>query len=168
MLLCLRFSFILYPQVVGKSQKITLWHGETLDENGNFTQKNYDPGERNKDGIPQKITYICKDGLNEYKPSFTIFGFRYAKVETDADLSGPEFTAVAVYSRMPQTGFFSCGNFFASKLSTSFKVILLCSCSFPSSSIFAWRLDVSMPDMELSLWESNFSANLDALSVMLL
>ena len=91
-------------------QKITLWHGETLDENGDFTQKNYDPGERNKDGIPQKITYICKDGLNEYKPSFTIFGFRYAKVETDADLSGAEFTAIAVYSRMPQTGFFSCGN----------------------------------------------------------
>lgn len=94
----------------GAGQKIILWHGETLDENGNFTQKNYDPGERNKDGIPQKITYICKDGLNEYKPSFTIFGFRYAKVETDADLSGAEFTAIAVYSRMPQTGFFSCGN----------------------------------------------------------
>ena len=91
-------------------QKITLWHGETLDENGNFTQKNFDPGERNRDGIPQKITCICKDGMNRYKPSFAVFGFRYAKVETDADLSDAQFTAVAVYSRMPQTGFFSCGN----------------------------------------------------------
>ena len=92
-------------------QKITLWHGETLDENGNFTQSNFDPGDRNKNGgIPQKIEYICKDGLNIYKPSFCIFGFRYAKVEAEIDLKGAEFTAIAVYSEMEQTGFFECGN----------------------------------------------------------
>ena len=92
-------------------QKITLWHGETLDENGNFTQSNFEPGDRNKNGgIPQKIEYTCKDGLNVYKPSFTIHGFRYARVETDMDLTGAQFTAIAVYSRMPQTGFFTCGN----------------------------------------------------------
>ncbi len=91
-------------------QSITLWHGETLDENGNFTQANYDPRDRSKDGIPQKITYRCKDGLNIYKPSFAIFGFRYARVETDADLTDAVFTAIAVYSRMQQTGFFTCGN----------------------------------------------------------
>ena len=91
-------------------QRITLWHGETLDENGNFTQSNFDPGERNKNGgIPQRIDYICKDGLNVYKPSFAIFGFRYAKIETDADLTDAAFTAIAVYSEMEQTGFFSCG-----------------------------------------------------------
>ncbi len=92
-------------------QKITLWHGETLDENGNFTQANYAPGWRNQSGgIPQKIEYICKDGLNEYKPSFAIFGFRYAKIETETDLADARFTAIAVYSHMPQVGFFSCGN----------------------------------------------------------
>ena len=92
-------------------QKITLWHGETLDENGNFTQKNFDPGDRNKNGgIPQKIEYICKDGENSFHPAFCIFGFRYAKIETDVDLSDAKFTAVAVYSEMPQTGFFECGN----------------------------------------------------------
>ena len=91
-------------------RKVTLWHGETLDENGNFTQKNFDPGDRNQNGgIPQKIEYICRNGLNVYKPSFAIFGFRYAKIETDADLTDASFTAVAVYSRMPQTGFFECG-----------------------------------------------------------
>ena len=79
-------------------QKITLWHGETLDENGNFTQKNFDPGDRNKAGIPQKLEYICKDGLNVWHPRFTIIGFRYAKVETDADLSDAHFASVAVYS----------------------------------------------------------------------
>ena len=92
-------------------QTITLWHGETLDENGNFTQKNFDPGDRNKNGgIPQKIEYICKDGVNTYKPRFCLFGFRYAQVETTADLTEASFTAVAVYSRMEQTGFFECGN----------------------------------------------------------
>ena len=92
-------------------QKITLWHGETLDENGNFTQSNYDPGDRNKNGgIPQKLVFTCKDGQNAYKPHFSIFGFRYAKLETEIDLSDAAFTAIAVYSEMPQTGFFECGN----------------------------------------------------------
>ena len=92
-------------------QRITLWHGETLDENGNFTQKNYEPGDRNKNGgIPQRLDYVCKDGLNVWKPRFSIFGFRYAKIETDVDLSDARFTAIAVYSEMRQTGFFSCGN----------------------------------------------------------
>lgn len=91
-------------------EHLTLWHGETLDENGNFTQKNFDPGERNQNGgIQQKVEYICKDGLNRYKPHFCVFGFRYVKIETDADLSGAAFTAIAVYSRMKQTGFFECG-----------------------------------------------------------
>jgi alpha-L-rhamnosidase len=95
---------------------ITLWHGETLDENGNFTQRNFDPGDRSKGGIPQKITYICKEGENLYKPSFTVFGFRYAKVETEIDLSEAEFTAVALCSRMKQTGFFECGNALVNRL----------------------------------------------------
>ncbi len=92
-------------------QRITLRHGETLDENGNFTQSNFDPGERSRNGgIEQRIEYICRDGFNVYRPGFAIFGFRYAKIETDIDLSDARFTAVAVYSRMPQTGFFTCGH----------------------------------------------------------
>ena len=94
-------------------RKITLRHGEALDENGNFTQKNFDPGDRSKSGIPQRIDYICKDGENSYKPRFAIFGFRYVKVETDLspdDLKNAQFTACAVYSAMNQTGFFECGN----------------------------------------------------------
>ncbi len=90
-------------------QRLTLWHGETLDENGNFTQRNFDPGERNKNGIAQKLEFICKDGENVWKPRFTLFGFRYAKLETDADVTCARFTAVAVYSDMAQTGFFTCG-----------------------------------------------------------
>ncbi len=92
-------------------QRIVLRHGETLDEHGCFTQANYDPGERNREGgIPQKIEYICREGLNEYCPSFSVFGFRYAQVETEIDLSNALFEAVAVYSDMPRTGFFECSD----------------------------------------------------------
>lgn len=92
-------------------QHLTLWHGETLDAQGNFTQANFDPGTRNKNGgIPQKLTLICKGGQNVFHPKFCIFGFRYAKVETDIDLTNASFTAVAVYSDMHQTGSFVCGN----------------------------------------------------------
>ena len=94
-----------------EGDKIVLRHGETLDERGCFTQANYDPGERNKEGgIPQKIEYICKEGRNEYRPSFSVFGFRYAKIETDIDLSEAVFEAVAVYSEMPRTGWFRCSD----------------------------------------------------------
>ena len=92
-------------------QKITLLCGETLDENGNFTQENFQDRNRHKEGgTAQLLELICKEGKNHYKPSFTIMGFRYVKVETDIDLTGAEFTAHAVYSQMPVTGQFACGN----------------------------------------------------------
>ena len=101
-----------YFKVFAKEgDKLTLWHGETLDENGNFTQKNFDPGERNKNGgIPQRIEYTCKEGWNEYKPAFALFGFRYVKVETNIDLTNAVFTSIAVYSDMEETASFTCGN----------------------------------------------------------
>ena len=92
-------------------QKLRLLCGEALDENGNFTQENFQDRNRHKEGgTAQLLELICKEGENHYKPSFTIMGFRYAKVETDIDLTGAEFTAHAVYSEMPVTGSFACGN----------------------------------------------------------
>lgn len=92
-------------------EKITLWHGESLDENHNFTNANFQPGERHQEGgIWQKITYTCKEGINHYKPSFTIMGFQYVKIETGIPLEGAEFIAHAVYSRMEETGTFTCSN----------------------------------------------------------
>jgi len=104
-------GYVEFELYAHEGQKLCLWHGETLDENGNFTQTNFDPGDRNKNGgIPQKIEYICKEGINRYKPRFSVFGFRYAKVESDADLSDARFTSIAVYSKMERTAFFECGN----------------------------------------------------------
>lgn len=91
--------------------RIVLTHGESLDENGNFTAENFQDRERHKEGgTNQRVTYICKEGENHYKSRFTICGFRYAKVETEADLSSASFTSIAVYSRMEQLGRFTCSN----------------------------------------------------------
>ena len=92
-------------------QRIVLTHGETLDENGNFTQENFQDRKRHKEGgTRQQVVYTCREGENHYKSRFTIWGFRYAKVETDIDLEAADavFTSVAVYSEMEETGFFDC------------------------------------------------------------
>ena len=86
-----------------EGQRIFLQCGETLDENGNFTQENFQdrPG-HSENGTHQMIEYICKEGHNHYKSSLTIMGFRYAKLETDAPLQDARFTAIAVYSQMDE------------------------------------------------------------------
>lgn len=92
-------------------QRIFLQCGETLDENGNFTQENFqDRPRHSENGTHQMIELLCKEGYNRYKSSFTIMGFRYAKLETDVPLQDARFTAIAVYSRMERTGTFTCGN----------------------------------------------------------
>ncbi|MCM1025519.1 MAG: glycoside hydrolase family 78 protein [Roseburia sp.] len=90
---------------------LVLTHGETLDENGNFTQENFQDRDRHKEGgTRQQVVYTCREGLNHYKTRFSIWGFRYAKLETNADLSEASFTAIAVYSEMERLGRFACGN----------------------------------------------------------
>lgn len=96
---------------------IILTHGETLDENGDFTTENFQDRKRHKEGgTKQSVTFICKEGENHYKSRFTIWGFRYAKVETEIDLSNAEFTAIAVYSKMESLGTFQCSNQDVNKL----------------------------------------------------
>ena len=93
-----------------EGQKVRLTCGETLDECGNFTQENFQDRSRHQEGGTfQLLELICKEGVNHWKPSFTIMGFRYAKVETDADLADAVFTAHAIYSEMEVTGEFICG-----------------------------------------------------------
>ncbi len=104
-------GYVEFTLTAHEGDTLTLTHGETLDENGNFTQKNFQDRQRHKEGgTRQQVIYTCKEGLNHYKTKFSIWGFRYAKVETDIDLTGAEFTAVAVYSDMERLGWFECGN----------------------------------------------------------
>ena len=103
-------GYIAFTLNAHEGQKIVLTHGESLDENGNFTAENFQDRKRHKEGgTNQQVTYICKEGRNEYRTKFSIWGFRYAKVETDIDLTDAEFTAIAVYSDMSELGTFECG-----------------------------------------------------------
>ncbi|MCR5144303.1 MAG: glycoside hydrolase family 78 protein [Lachnospiraceae bacterium] len=95
-----------FEGVAGKH--ITLTHGEVLDKDGNFTTQNF----RNPalGDIPYQIVdYTCKDGMNEYQPTKTYFGFRYVLVEADFEVEPSYFEAVAIYSDMKVTAEFECG-----------------------------------------------------------
>jgi len=82
--------------------KITVSHAEVLDKNGNFYTENLR-------GAKAQAVYILKgNGEEVFEPHFTFFGFRYIKVEgISGDLQPGNFTAVALYSDMEQTGSFT-------------------------------------------------------------
>lgn len=93
-----------------QSQKIFLRFGEMLDSSGEFTQKNIQCSNKKITTPLQQVEYICKDGENHYKTTFAIFVFRYTLVDTDVDFRAEDFTAIAIYSDMKQTGFFESSN----------------------------------------------------------
>lgn len=81
--------------------------GEMLDANGEFTQRNFQLDYHGYTTPLQRIEYTCAEGLNTYKTRFAVFGFRYAEVETDVVLRAEDIEAIAVYSDLKQTGFFT-------------------------------------------------------------
>lgn len=93
-----------------QGQRIFLRFGEMLDENGEFTQKNIQCVSKKITTPLQQVDYICKEGENHYKTTFAIFGFRYILVETDVPFRAEDFTAIAVYSDLEQTGSFDSSN----------------------------------------------------------
>ena len=93
-----------------KGQKVLLRFGELLDNNGEFTQKNIQLSTKKITSPLQQIEYICKEGENHYKTTFAIFGYQYVLVETDVEFTADDFTGIAVYSDMEQTGFFESSN----------------------------------------------------------
>lgn len=97
----------------GQKLKITL--GEYLDEEGYFSDKNFETIGR-KEPLHQVIEYTCKEGLNEYKSQFCISGFQYALIETDIEITGEEFLSHAVYSDIALTSKFECDNKLVNKL----------------------------------------------------
>ena len=84
---------------------LRLFHGEVLDQKGNFYNKNLRTAR-------QEITYIFKDGDAEtYEPHFTFQGFRYVKIQGyTGPIDSTNFVADALYSDMEQTGTFSTSN----------------------------------------------------------
>ena len=79
---------------------------ESLDAKGNVYVENLRKAKN-------RFVYTCKGGeTEEYHPHFTYQGYRYAKVVSWAGdaLQPSDVCAHAVYSRMEQTGTFTCSN----------------------------------------------------------
>lgn len=91
-------------------QKLRLRFGEMLDKDGEFTQANFQLSMGKKTTPLQQVDYTCKEGLNEYKTTFAVFGFRYVLVEADLAVEAQNFTSIAVYSDLEQIGFFDCSH----------------------------------------------------------
>ena len=58
----------------------------------------------------QEILFTCSGGEDFYKTSFAVFGFRYAQVFGDLEIDPKDFSAIAVYSDLEQTGDFTCSD----------------------------------------------------------
>lgn len=92
-----------YPEVsiTAKSgESLSISFAETLDKNGNFYNENYRSAKC-------EYRYICRDGAQIFKPRCTFYGFRYIRIDEfpkSAELTEETFTAVAVYSKIRQTG----------------------------------------------------------------
>lgn len=114
-------------------QRIRIKLGETLAENGEFTQLNfqkYRPDRKANKleefhlmcGRPEKIKgplrptprqeieFICSGGQDHYQTQFALFGFRYALVETDTLPDDFSIESIAVYTDLEQTGQFRCSH----------------------------------------------------------
>ncbi len=100
-------EFVIQAQA---GERVFLRFGEMLDQDGEFTQKNIQCATKHRATPLQQVIYTCKEGENRYKTRFAVFGFRYALLETDARWEPADFTAIAVYSDLEQTGFFESSN----------------------------------------------------------
>ena len=98
-------GYIEFSLVAKAGDSLHLRFGELINSDGEFDQSNIQL-RREKSGFispKQEIIYTAKDGVNEYKTKFAIFGFRYVLVEGNIDWRTEDFIAIAVYSDMEET-----------------------------------------------------------------
>ena len=82
----------------GAGDKVSFSFAEILDKDGNFYNENYRRAQA-------QYEYICRDGLQTYKPHLTFYGFRYVRVDAyPGEITPENFTAIVVHSRMRRTG----------------------------------------------------------------
>lgn len=103
-------GYVSFSLTAKAGQKLRLRFGELLDRSGEFTQKNIQCSSKKKTTPLQQVEYTCKDGRNDYKTTFAIFGFQYVLVESDFPTDPADFTAIAVYSDMERAGWFNSSN----------------------------------------------------------
>ncbi len=103
-------GFVEFRLKAKEGQRIFLRLGEILDKNGEFTQHNIQCSSKTVTTPLQQVVYTCREGENHFKNRFSVSGFRYALVETEVPFRPEDFTAIAVYSDLEQTGFFESSN----------------------------------------------------------
>jgi alpha-L-rhamnosidase len=97
--------------------EVVLIHGEALDKDGNFTLKNLAMHGKTTDDFQAVHFILAGSGTESYRPRFSIFGFQYVLVKNyPGEVKSENFTAVAVYSDMEETGDFVCSNPLINKL----------------------------------------------------
>ncbi len=103
-------GYISFRLKAHKGDKIHIVLGEMLDKSGELTLENIQCIHKGKRTPLQEITYICKEGLNEYTTKFFYGGFTYAKIDTTVPFAKDDFEAVAVYSAFEETSSFECSH----------------------------------------------------------
>lgn len=103
-------GYIEFHVMAHKNDEIFMRFGELLDEHQEFTQANIQCKNEHITTPLQQIHYTCKEGENYYKTHFAIFGFRYVLIETNVVFEANDFTGIAIYSAIKQTGFFDSSN----------------------------------------------------------
>ncbi|MEU1953503.1 family 78 glycoside hydrolase catalytic domain [Nocardia rhamnosiphila] len=93
------------------ADRLLIRFAEHLDDNGELDPSSAQVRAGKPTASPkQEVLLLCTDGVNHYKTSFAVFGFRYAEVDSDLALDPADVTAIAVYSDMAQTARFECSN----------------------------------------------------------
>ena len=82
-----------------KGDLIALSVAEVLDRDGNFYTENYRSAK-------SEFRYICRDGLQVFKPRLTFWGYRYIRLDNfPGDVTADSVTAIAVHSDLKRTGY---------------------------------------------------------------
>jgi len=82
---------------------VTIEHAEILDKHGVFENANYRSAKA-------QVHYVLKDGTQTFRPLFTYYGFRYARISVTGDAVVTDVVFVPISSAGPQMAAFQCSN----------------------------------------------------------
>ena len=84
--------------------------GEMLDKDGELTLKNVQCIRKGKLTPLQEVTFICKEGFNEYHAKFFLAGYKYLEIDTTVNFDENDFNQIALCTNFEDTSTFECSN----------------------------------------------------------